>query len=73
MKKQKGFITSSVLVIFFAASFGYAYYKITKQEDSIIEEKIEEVIENKVEDLFCLEEGSMNGKIDLTPNSKENK
>jgi hypothetical protein len=74
MNKEKGFFTSVVLLISLACISGYAYYIINMEDDdSELEEAVEHVIEVEVEDLFHLDKGKMDGKIDLTPKSKENK
>lgn len=40
--------------------------------DNPVEETAEAMLEEEVEDELHLPDGSMKGKIDLTPNSKEN-
>ena len=71
MKNQKGFVALSLLVVILAAASGYAYYKINGTPDSEIEELSEEIAEIEIENLFDLEKGTLKGKIDLSPSSKE--
>ena len=41
--------------------------------DNPVEEEAEVLMEDEAEDVLHLPEGSLKGKIDLTPKSKENK
>lgn len=58
-----------VIVVMAAIGIGASLY--TKKDDGQIEEFAENVIEDELEDVLHLPEGSEKGKIDLTPNSKE--
>lgn len=60
-----------IVVIVVMAAIGSGASLYTKKDDGQIEEFAENVIEDELEDVLHLPEGSEKGKIDLTPNSKE--
>lgn len=62
-----------VVVIAAALAVGFGYAKFSKKEDSMPEEVAESVIEGQAEEVLGLPEGSLRGKVDLTPESPEKK
>lgn len=58
-------------IIILAAAIGIGYSYVTRTNDSPLEEIAEVVIERELESLLDLPDGDLNGKIDLSPNSKD--
>lgn len=57
--------------VIIAAIIGISSRYITKQNDSHVEEITEDFIETQIEKALDLKEDSLDGKIDLSPGSKE--
>lgn len=60
-----------LILIAFAAAVGIGASYFTKKDDGPVEEFAEAQIENEAEVVFNLPHGTMTGRIDLTPGSKE--
>lgn len=56
-----------------ASAVGYSAHIVTKKDDSPIEEKAEEFVEDKLVTIFNLPEGCLADTIDFTPESPEDK
>lgn len=57
--------------VIIAAVIGISSRYITKQNDSPVEEITEDFIETQIEKALDLKEDALDGKIDLSPGSKE--
>ena len=76
MKNCKGFVGPLMIGIIFIVAMGavgYGAAKLVKKEDGMVEEAAEAAIEDVAEDLIGLPDGALEGKVDLTPSSKEDK
>lgn len=60
-----------VLSLVIAAGLGYGYSRVTNTHDSRLEELAEEFVEGKLEAALGLEDGELEGVVDLTPTSPE--
>lgn len=60
-----------IVVVSMAAAYGIAKFK--KQDDTLPEEKLEEIAEGQAETVMGLPAGALKGKLDATPGSKEEK
>lgn len=70
--KQQGLALLIPLIAITAfAVIGIGAAIITKQQDGPIEEMAEDALEEELEDSLGLPDDSLEGKIDLTPGSKE--
>jgi hypothetical protein len=71
-KYEERFMIGLALITLFAVvGLGVAIY--TKTHDGAVEEVAEELIEDQIEEALGLPEDTLEGKIDLTPTSKEDK
>ena len=64
-------MTIIIGAILLALGIGFGAKHLAGQPDSPVEEYSEAIAEDMIEQLFGLEDGSMNGKIDISPGSPE--
>lgn len=69
-KKEKSMV-GHIVVLVAVVVVGVAGVYFSGKQDAVIEEIAEEVIESEMEQIFHLHRGELEGKIDLTPASKE--
>ena len=70
MKREDGFVTIA-LVVLMACSTAYAYYQLTGETDTPLEEFMETVAEKEVESLLDMPSGTLTGTMDMSSESKE--
>lgn len=75
LKIQKGsvavLIPVLIVVVTMAAAYGVSKFK--KKDDTVAEELLETVAEKSAEKILGLEDGELEGRMDATPDSKEDK
>lgn len=64
-------LNMTILILIISCISVYIYSEITGIEDSKYKELVETIVEEEVENLLDIKNHSIDGKIDLSPNSEE--